>query len=491
MCKQLKKLIKMGGVSLNEKSKSSSMEEIGNNSVSQSLIGIIKSDFSVSDAEAENIVSNYVYLTQLVKHDLLEIEANLTMLKEREKNTPAENTYLHKKIRYFYALNQKAKDEVIDFLTKGMIPFIADVKTYRYLDREHDQLTMLFLNSRYDYSSFRHYYNIDYDFGTEAKIRFIPGVNLENMQEKIGEYVSLHSNDPEEYDKRIDKIVSQNNCIEFIAEKVNGTYHLFHRKELFNTLVSLYNAGEYQSYITLAVIQLEGVFYDCCTILNQREVKQNFGTLIEKVDKVFSQNQETKRALYPHYAFTIPNLRNEIAHKGFSAERNLYHQANELTLDLYTVIYWCCKLEQDKFYSIFQAYKESVEAGIASDKYDRQVLTTLFSCYQLFDREFIDILADPAQYLSELDFYKSLAPSEDAITIKDRVNTISGIVKRESFWKEISSELDSVIEHKHGKPYDFVDFIIHLRNTIIPVLSKDTPEKLACQEVSKKLKQFN
>ena len=491
MCKQLKELIRRDFAPLNEKSKSSSMEEISTNSVSQSLIGMLKADFSVSDDEAENIVSNYVYLTQLVKQDLLEIEANLTMLKEREKNTPAEDTYQHKKIRHFFALNQKAKDDVIEFLTNKLVLFIADSKTYRYLDREQDQLTMLFLNGRYDYASNRHYYNIDYDFGTEAKMRFIPGVNLQDMQETIDEYVSLHSNAPEEYENIIDKIVSQNNCIEFITEKVSGTYHLAHRKELFNTLVSLYNAGEYQSYIALAVIQLEGIFYDCCTILNQREAKQNFGTLIEKVDKVFSQHRVTKQAIYSHYAFTIPNLRNEIAHKGFSAESNLFHQANELTLDLYTVVYWCCKLEQDKFYSIYQAYEENIEAGIDSDKYDRQVLTTLFSCYQLFDREFVDILADPAQYISELDFYRSLAPSEDVVTIKERVNTISGIVKRESFWKVISGELDSVTEHKHGTPYDFVDFVIHLRNAVIPVLSKDTPEKLACQEVSKKLKQFN
>lgn len=484
MCKQLKEVI-------NEKLKLSSTEEISNYSLTQSLMDLIKVDFFVCDDEAENIISNYVYLTQLVKQDLLEIEANLTMLKEREKNTPAEDIYLHKKIRYFYALNQKAKDEVIDFLTNSLLPFIADAKTYKYSERENNQLTMLFLNGRYDYASFRHYYNIDYDFGTEVKIRFIPGVNLENMQETIEEYVSLHIDAPEEYKNRIDKIVSENNCIKFIAEKVSGTYHLFHRKEIFETLVALYNAGEYQSYIALAVIQLEGIFYDCCTILNQREAKQNFGTLIEKVDKVFSQNRVTKQALYPHYAFTIPNLRNEIAHKGFSSESNLYHQANELTLDLYTVVHWCCKLEQDKFYSIFQAYEECVEAGTALDKYDRQILTTLFSCYQLFDREFIDVLADPAQYLSELDFYKSLALSEDVITIKERVNIISRIVKRESFWKEISSELDSVTEYKHGKPYDFVEFIIHLKNAIIPVLSKDTPEKLACQEVSKKLKQFN
>lgn len=476
---------------LDEEVNLESADENTEKNIGQSLLAIISEEFSVSDEEAENIVYNYLFLLRLAKKDLLDIDEQLASLKKLEDTTPSSDDYFHKKIRYFYKLNQQAREDVILFIKDKIIDFVADSKNGKYSESKGDELSKLYLSSRYDYAFFSHYYDINYDYSNEAKIRFLPGVNLMNMLEKIDEFKELHQNDPNEYARRIDEIVSKNDCIGFIADKVKQTYHLSHRAEIFKTLIALYNNGDYQSYISLAVIQLEGIFYDCCTILNQREVKENFGTLIEKADKVFSQNKVIKQAIYPHYAFEVPKLRNEIAHKGFSSEENLYHQANELTLDLYTIVYWCCNLECDKFYSIYEAYRESIEKGIEADKYDEQVLATLFSCYQNFDRQFVDVLADSTQYLCELDFYKSLALSEDAITIKERVNTISEIVKKESFWKKISKELDSITEHKPGKPYDFVDFIIHLRNAVIPVLSKDTPEKLACQEVSKKLKQFN
>ena len=91
--------------------------------------------------------------------------------------------------------------------------------------------------------------------------------------------------------------------------------------------------------------------------------------------------------------------------------------------------------------------------------------------------------------------YKNLThyciPLAQQEPIKERVDAIVTIVKRESFWKFISNKLDSVTVHVPGKPYDIVDFIIQLRNAIIPVLGKDTPEKIACQEVSGKLKKYN
>ncbi|MEA1960044.1 MAG: hypothetical protein U9N81_01920 [Bacillota bacterium] len=45
-------------------------------------------------------------------------------------------------------------------------------------------------------------------------------------------------------------------------------------------------------------------------------------------------------------------------------------------------------------------------------------------------------------------------------------------------------------EHTKGKHYDFIDFVVHLKNTFIPILGKGTPEKIACQEVAKLLKPF-
>ena len=101
------------------------------------------------------------------------------------------------------------------------------------------------------------------------------------------------------------------------------------------------------------------------------------------------------------------------------------------------------------------------------------------------------VLADPAKYDDELQFFRALNSDPCAVTILEMVQSISTIVKSESFWKYIADDvLSSTYEHKQGKPYDVIDFITALRNMIIPVLTKDSSEKLACQEVSKKLKTY-
>lgn len=68
-----------------------------------------------------------------------------------------------------------------------------------------------------------------------------------------------------------------------------------------------------------------------------------------------------KQAVYPYYAFEVPDLRNEIAHKGFSSASDLYSEANELILDLHTVVTWCYNMERDKYYPAYAAYKENIE----------------------------------------------------------------------------------------------------------------------------------
>lgn len=116
----------------------------------------------------------------------------------------------------------------------------------------------------------------------------------------------------------------------------------------------------------------------------------------------------------------------------------------------------------------------------------------MFSSYQCSDSESVEVLAAPEKYSAELDFYKSLAETENSITIKEKVKRISDVVKSESFWNKILQQIKMFNQNEYiqGTKYNFVDFAIHLRNAVIPVLTKDSPEKLACQEVSKELKRF-
>lgn len=447
----------------------------------------------INDAESGNILSNYIYLSNLVRSDLLEIDERLSGLHQLDISTPADEDYLHKKIRYFYDLNAKAKDEIIAFFTKRIIPFVLEYQKFKFEDRTSDQLTMLIVKTRYDYAFFRQYYDMNYDFSTEAKVRFMPGVTIQNMSDTVKYYIELHKNNPIEYRNKINNLVTKKNCLGAILEKSKVTYHLQHRVEIFQTLIELYTAKKYQAFIILAAIQMEGVFYDCCVVLNEkknRTSKENFGTLVEKANTVFAQNERMKQAVYPYYAFEVPDLRNEIAHKGFSSASDLYSEANELILDLHTVVTWCYNMERDKYYPAYAAYKENIEKD-GSD-FINGVIATLFSSYQCSDSESVEVLAAPEKYSAELDFYKSLAETENGITIKEKVKRISDVVKSESFWNKILQQIKMFNQNEYiqGTKYNFVDFAIHLRNAVIPVLTKDSPEKLACQEVSKELKRF-
>ena len=239
--------------------------------------------------------------------------------------------------------------------------------------------------------------------------------------------------------------------------------------------------------------QLEGIFYDCITILNKKELYNKAGTLVEKADKVFSENKKIKQALYPHFAFSVPRLRNEIAHNGITSCDNPFHLCNEIILDIYCIVHWACQLSDDKYIAIAMAYDKLVEVqenGL-NESVSSTIFTELVSSYQICDREFIDILAKPSEYMEEITFYKELAKNTEVVTIKEKVDIVSSVVKSTDFWNFIKDSILPMIQtHKSGKPYDFVDFIIHLRNVIIPILSKDSPEKKSCQDVSKILKPY-
>lgn len=96
-------------------------------------------------------------------------------------------------------------------------------------------------------------------------------------------------------------------------------------------------------------MQIEGLFHDCCNVLKINELSGPTGTLVEKVDKSFRDNHILMLSVYPHYMFEIPKIRNEIAHTGLIEADNLEYIANELVLDLNTVISWIYEISHNKY----------------------------------------------------------------------------------------------------------------------------------------------
>ncbi len=451
----------------------------------------ISNDNNLSRLEAENIVSNYIFITESIRKDLQEIDDRLEDLKELDKTTPKDDDYKHKKYRYFTELNRKAKDQIMEFYSSKFFDVLNESKSYKYIKRKADSLTMLFFNGRYDYAQFRKYYNYKYDFSTEAKIRFIPGIELGDEDKVISRYIELKASSLEDYNHEIERMVIENKSIEYIRDKIRYNHYLARRSEIFETLVSLYYQNKYQTFIALAVIQLEGLFYDCCSIIEGKELGNKAGTLVEKAQKIFSAKPVLQFSMYPYFAFDVPDLRNEVAHNGIVSNKELKTIANSIVLDLYTLVYWACHLSNDKYIHLIMIMDKI--KGIQNEEELVEILfLEMFKSYQISNGDFIEVLKDPSKYNKEIEFYKPQDKSENVVSLDDTVSNLSEWTRSEKFWQYILNIIDLGKEnHESGKPFDLIDFILKLKNTFIPILQNESPEKSTCQEVAKKLKEID
>lgn len=145
------------------------------------LYSFIDPKLEGENVDKEIFISNYIYILQKIIADLCEINERLQDLKHLDVTIPAEKDYEHRKLRYFANLNKRARDEIINFLSIRLLDYLIEHKSVDYASRQDDKGLNLMLQSCYEYSFFKKYYDPDYDFSTEAKIRFIPGVKLENF----------------------------------------------------------------------------------------------------------------------------------------------------------------------------------------------------------------------------------------------------------------------------------------------------------------------
>lgn len=439
--------------------------------------------------EMENIISNYVFITEVIRKDLLEIDERLEDLRELDKSTPKDEDYKHKKYRYFAKINRNAKDKIMEFYSDRLKDWLLESKSYKYLDRKDDSLTMLFFNGRYEYAQFRKYYSHNYDFSTEAKLRFIPGI-FGKEDKVIKTYIELKASSSEDYGREIGRMVTENKIIEYIRDKIRYNHHLSRRNEIFETLTSLFNQNKYQSFIALSVLQLEGLFYDCCSIIAKKELGNKAGTLVEKAQKVFSAKPILQFSIYPYFAFDVPELRNEVAHNGIVSSKELRSTANNIILDLYTLVYWANHLSTDKYIHLLMIMDKMKDVQNNEEETVKTLFLEMMMSYQISNGEFIEVLKDPNTYKDEIEFYEPQDKIEGNMSLGDTISFLSNKIRSEMFWRYMLETIDIGKEnHESGKLFDLIDFITKLKNTFISVLQNESPEKLVCEEVAKKLKQ--
>lgn len=461
------------------------------------LLRCLGIDYSGISEDRKNLLQkNFVYIMCLVIGDLKLIESRLDSYKqshkkyENDKSNAAE--YNRRKIEYFSELNKYARIEIIEFLQNGLKGYLLE-NEFDALKREEDgdSLTKMFMDRRYKFAYLRDYYDMLFDFSTCVKVNYLPGVGLVDFLKVEKRYLDLRRSDESKYREEIHHLVDDKKIMDEVVAKVKNNFHLHKRVEIFEDMASLFSNKHYQSFLTLGLLQLEGMFHDLCEI--KFGVKENTGTLVEKVQKSLQGGNEYRNMrYYPYFAFDVPIQRNEIAHKGMIENLNLEDSAYNLVLDLNSVSAMVKSESFDKFIVFMMINDEMQKLELEnpdSPEFKKKIyhkfLMELIENSVVANDYFWSVLKNPQNYRDELQFYRPQDLPEGHIDLDTIVNIISSMMRQEEFWSEL---LDTVkmLQSPDGRiPDKAYDFAKKLKNDYIAELTDEA--KIKCIEMSKLL----
>ena len=418
----------------------------------------------------------------LVIKDLQTIEGRLNTQRktlESDKSNGAE--YKRRKLEYFAKQNRQAKEDIVDFLNNGVKTYLLEEENSTLeCELDDNELGKMFLNRRYSFSQFPEYYDAEYDYATMVKASYFPDVELVDRLNTEKKYMKLRKNDEKQYYTEIKRIIKSKNLVERVQKIVDENYHLHRRHEIFDDLVSLYKEKHYQSFLSLGLIQIEGPFYDICSI--KYGEKENTGTLVEKALR--GENEVSFMRYYPYFAFDVPIMRNEIAHTGLINATDLERKADELILDLNAVTQMA-KMESDGKFRVFHMIYETITTmnNPTGEELNKKLVYELFSSSTVAPDPFWNLLRTPEEYKDELDFYKKEDLPEGCADWPTMVATISNMVHELPFWcamvdlmNKINSEDGSNIVVQKWK-----ELLLKLASSYVKILKPDAKQK--CIEI--------
>ena len=465
--------------------------------IEQYLFESLGIDISMySDEQVKLLRKNFDHLVRVVIDDLKSINNRLSDYQERYKTIENvksnEAEFTRRKIIYFCELNKAAREEITSFITSGLKEFLLD-NQYDTLRRfeENDQLSILFYNRRYKYAYYSSFYDMDYEYGAVVKLsELFHDIPLEKWMDKEKEYLLLKKNDEEAYRNKLREFVDNKHILEETYKYIKKDYHLKKREEMFDTLKYLFDNKKYQSFLALGLLQLEGMFYDFCQI--KYGDNENQGTLVEKADKALKVNEYKYLKFYPYFAFDVPIMRNDVAHKGMIENMDLEQASYDLIIDLYTVCRMVSSESYDKYVGFIMVHEEMVawerkEPEKASDDKERnkKLVMALFQNRNVIGDNFWKVLKSPELYEDETLSYKIDDLEPGYMDIPMMVAAISVLVRQENFWRALVDILK-----QYSSPTtvwdEFEDFARFMKNDYIAKL--DGEAKKYCIEISKILK---
>ena len=452
-----------------------------------STLGMEKSKIE----KPEIFYKNFVYLMCHLYRDINEIENRLADYRtryhslENVKNNKAE--FERRKLIFFCDLNKEALQEIDSFIANGISAFLLE-HSYDILNREceRDALSDLHYRNRYKFAWHRDYYSIDYPFAIIVKVSQYARekYHFEQVIDAEQRLLTLYYESPEQFWRQMDQYIEADHVMQNIMERVSNDYNLHKRLEIFETLNNLFSEGKYQSFITLGLIQIEGLFDDYCQI--RYGESDNQGTLVEKAQKTLETNEYNFLRMYPYFAFDIPLVRNEVAHKGMLRTENAKRMAYNLALDLNTLSQMVLSESRDKFVYAVMAHEKLLEWEPKDDVNTDELYDTLLYELIMYDKmanaHFWKVLKNPDCFREEIEFYRQDDLPEGMTDLPGIINVMSKLVRTEGFWKAMHRLVNQHITPT-SKWVEVEEFARKMKNEYIAVLEPDA--KAECIEISK------
>ncbi|CAE6855336.1 hypothetical protein R75461_07678 [Paraburkholderia nemoris] len=309
----------------------------------------------------------FTELSIRVSEDLAKITGNLKYIsqernfleekKRQDGRLSADERYYRNQLDYFENKNIVARDEIVDFMANG-IKFHAINKSARnsavaypfgfiFGDSPYafGRSFMGALRDAYDVRSLDEYSNKFTDLPVSGYREVIK--DCRQSVEKFKEIALVY----------INGVPDELPSVRMKLETLVGRSHMLgRRKQIINTLLRHFDAKDYISFVSIAPLQIEGIFADICREIGISESQLDISSLNDKLEHI--DGKINSFHYFEYYAFKFPVLRNLVAHGGL-VDGDLEKTALHLMLDLLPV----CNLTISEELPVNHALKVIDEAG--------------------------------------------------------------------------------------------------------------------------------
>ena len=270
--------------------------------------------------------------------NILYLNKEIVSLEEKKKTVgrlTADERYYRNQLEYFEIKNRVAKDEIIDFMTHKIKkyaisaslvknPLIALASSlFEHNPYPFGRRSIFAHSDPYDVRSLDTYSNKFLDLPISNYYEIV--IECRSSPEKFKQYA-------------IDYINGAYGQLPTVKEKllklIKKSHILFNRKNVIETMLRHFEAKDYISFVSMAPLQIEGIFADICREIGVSESQLDISSLNEKLRQIDGKMQSF--FFFEYYSFKFPVLRNLVAHGGL-VDGELEDTAIHLMLDLLPV----------------------------------------------------------------------------------------------------------------------------------------------------------